>query len=190
MRRDREGLSVRARMQRTAIGVLATTLAVAACTAAKPSPEPATQPAAPSAGAEARFRSLDSAVSGVARIIDRGDGATLTVALINPPEGPYRVALHEIPNCSSPNGFSAGPHWAPAASGKPPKELVPILLSHADNNAQATVHLRGVHVGGPDGVLGRSIVVYAGSTVTDARPDVPNNRVACGVFQPTQPFRF
>jgi hypothetical protein len=52
------------------------------------------------------------------------------------------------------------------------------------------VFVRGVRITGPDGVDKRSVVIYTGAEVTDARPDVPNNRVACGTFEPVQPFDF
>jgi Cu-Zn family superoxide dismutase len=141
-------------------------------------------------GMEARMRPLHSAVSGKARVLDRGDGATLLLSMINLPEGRYRVALHERPNCTSPNGFSAGPVWAPPSSARDPRELIGPLTTSREGTAEASVHLRGVHTTGPDGVAGRSIVVYAGSAVTEARPDVPNNMIACGVFEPTETFQF
>jgi hypothetical protein len=31
--------------------------------------------------------------------------------------------------------------------------------------------------------------VYTGGQVTDAQPDVKNNRVACGTFEAAQPFQ-
>jgi Cu/Zn superoxide dismutase len=166
---------------------------LAGCSMMKSPAEPSSQvqvtPPAP-LGMEARVRALGSGVSGKIRVIDRGDGVTLLVSLINLPEGPYRIALHATPNCSSPNGFSAGPPWAPAGAGKPARDRVPVFATKAEGTAEASVHLRGVHVSGPDGVGGHSVVVYSGSRVTDAVPDVPNNRVACGVFEPSQSFQF
>ena len=44
--------------------------------------------------------------------------------------------------------------------------------------------MRGVHTTGPDGVLGHSVLIYTGARVVDPQPDVPNNVVACGVFEP------
>jgi hypothetical protein len=46
--------------------------------------------------------------------------------------------------------------------------------------------VRGIHTTGADGLAGRSVIVYAGNQVTDALPDVPNNRAACGIFEPAQ----
>jgi Cu/Zn superoxide dismutase len=141
-------------------------------------------------GLEAGLRPLASGVSGKARVVDRGDGITLLLSMINLPIGEYRVAFGERANCSSPNGFSAGAPWAPASAGKDARVLVPALTANRDGTAEASIYLRGVHATGPDGVAGHSIVIYTGNEVTDARPDVPNNRIACGVFAPTVPFAF
>jgi len=43
--------------------------------------------------------------------------------------------------------------------------------------------VRGLHATGPDGIAGRSVVLYAGPVVTIPRPDVPNAAIACGVFE-------
>src|SRR3982750_2619288 len=72
----------------------------------------------PPAGLEARLRSLGSAVTGKVRGIDRNDGVGVLVSLANMPAGQYRIAFHEVPNCSSPNGFSVGPAWAPAGAAR------------------------------------------------------------------------
>jgi Cu-Zn family superoxide dismutase len=135
-------------------------------------------------GQQAYLRSIDSAVTGKVRVIDRGDGATVLVSMINLPPGQYRVAFHQRPNCTSPNAFSAGPHWAPA--GRDARDITPIFSTNADGTAEASVHVRGLHATGPDGVEGRSVVIYTGVRVTDAQPDVSNNRVACGVFEATR----
>ena len=137
-------------------------------------------------GQQAYLRSIGSAVTGKVRVIDRGDGATVLVSMINLPPGQYRIAFHERPNCSSPNGFSAGTQWAPA--GRDARDIAPIFSTNADGTAEASVHVRGLHATGPEGVEGRSVVIYTGVRVTDAQPDVPNNRVACGIFEAVRPL--
>jgi Cu/Zn superoxide dismutase len=120
------------------------------------------------------------------RVIDRGDGITLLVSAINLPIGQYRVAFHRNGNCSSPNGFSAGPAWAP--EGKLPATLVP-PLTNTDGNAEASTHVAGVHTTGENGLAGRSVMLYWG-TIEDIQPGVRNNVLACGVFEPVQAFQF
>ena len=139
-------------------------------------------------GQEAYLRSIGSAVTGKVRVIDRGDGVTVLLSMINLPPGQYRIAFHERPNCTSPNGFSAGPHWAPA--GRDARDIAPIFSTNADGTAEASFRVRGVHATGPDGVAGHSVVIYTGVRVTDAQPDVPNNRVACGVFENVRTLSF
>jgi len=173
---------------------LAATLALAglaACSTTKTSTPTSgfveVEPAKPT-GMEAYLRSVGSAVTGKVRVIDRGDGATLLLSMINLPPGQYRVAFHERPNCSSPNGFSAGPHWAPA--GLDARDIAPIFSTNADGTGEASVHIRGLRATGADGVAGHSVVIYTGTRVTDAQSGASNNRVACGVFEPSRTLGF
>lgn len=163
---------------------------LSACSMLRSRPEPAEvtkAPAAP-AGQVATLRAIGgSAVLGKIRVIDRGDGATMLVSAINV-GGDVRIAIHRDPNCSSPNGFSAGPAWAPP--GKRPQDLVPAQHANSEDRIETELHIAGLRTGGADGVAGRSVVLYAGRNVTDARPDVPNERIACGVFEPAQPLSF
>ena len=110
--------------------------------------------------------------------------------MINLPPGAYRIAFHETPNCSSPNGFSAGAPWAPASSGKTPQELVPTQYGNAEQCVETGLRISGLHANGPNGVAGHSVVLYCGTSVPEIRPDVPNDAIACGVFEPTRPLAF
>ena len=142
----------------------------------------------PPAGLVAPLRGLGSAVSGKIRVIDKGDGVTLLISAINMPIGEFRVAFHENGNCSSPNGFSAGPAWAPP--GLSPTTLVPSLSTFGslDGNAERELHVAGVHTQGENGLAGRSVILYGGSKIGEIRPGVPNNAYACGVFEPVRPL--
>lgn len=113
---------------------------------------------------------------------DRGDGVLVTIFVTNLPEGDYRVAIHQNANCTSPNLFSAGPAWAPAGSARPAKELLPVFHTDSHGDGTWTAQIPGVHTRGPDSLQGRSVVLHAGSQVGDAVPDVPNDRVMCGVI--------
>ena len=171
---------------------VATVSALAACTysgssfrwTAKEADEPPAK-ADPSAGLVAELRGLGSATRGRVRVIDRGDGITILVSGSNLPPNEYRVSFNRNGNCSSANGFSAGPPWAPP--GMNPYELIP-LFWNPGGNAEGQAFIRGVHTTGENGVAGRSVVIYWGSKVTDAEPGVPNSRAACGVFEPVRPL--
>ena len=170
--------------------------AIAGCaTSRAPGPAPDVPPSASasaaSLGQAAALRAIGgSAVTGRVRVVDRGDGATVTVAAFNLPIGEFRVAIQQNPNCTSPNGFSAGPAWAPPASKRKPDNLLPTLYANANGTAQASVQVPGLRATGANGVEGHSVVIYAGPRVTDARPDVPNERIACGVFELTRTLDF
>jgi len=143
----------------------------------------------PDYGQVAPLRAIGgSAVFGKIRVVDRGNGASILVSMMNVPPGAYRIAFHETPNCSSPNGFSAGPLWAPA--GQDPRNLVAIQRVNSEDRVEESIRVPALRASGANGVAGHSVVVYAGAQVTDARPGVPNERMACGVFEPAHQISF
>jgi len=173
------------------VGVLVAASLAAGCSMLRgggaPS-SPAAKDAPPAAGQVAVLVAIGgSAVSGKIRVIDRGDGVVVLVSAINVPPD-FRIAFHEAPNCSSPNGFSAGPAWAPP--GKRPQDLMPLQHGNAEGRAETELRVAGVHATGASGVAGRSVVLYAGTDVTQARSGVPNDRIACGVFEPVRLLTF
>lgn len=140
-------------------------------------------------GQVASLRSIGgSAVFGKIRVVDRGEGASMFVSMMNVPPGEYRIAIQETPNCSSPNGFSAGRAWAPA--GKDPRTLIPAQYVNSEDRVEQSLRVPALRTTGPNGVAGHSVVIYAGSRITDARPGVPNERMACGVFEPARQISF
>ena len=129
-----------------------------------------------------------SAIFGKIRVIDRGDGASVLVSMMNVPPGAYRIAFNETPNCSSPNGFSAGAPWAPAGANA--RNLIPVQRVNSEDRVELSLHVRALRTKGPNGVTGHSVVVYSGLEVTNAQPDVPNERMACGVFEAAHRLEF
>lgn len=96
--------------------------------------------------------------------------------------GPYRFVVHTTPVCTSPNGFSAGPPFLLPGTGAP--VAVPTVIYH-QGTATLTTRVPGIALTGPAGVEGKSVVLHASeSGPLDAQPDVPNDRVACGVIGP------
>ena len=173
-----------------AIAALVTGCSMRSGGAAAPAAE-APAGASPTSGQIANLRTIGgSSLTGRIRVIDRGDNATILVSMINVPVGAYRLALHETPNCTSPNAFSAGPLWAPPAAGRAPQDLIPIQYANSEAMVETELRITGLHANGVNGVAGRSVVVYAGPTVSEIRPDVPNAAIACGVFQPVQLLSF
>lgn len=152
-------------------------------------PEPGEKGPAP--GVEAVLGPVGgSAAQGSAKFLTRGDGVTALVAVNNLMPGPYRVAIHERGNCSSPNGFSAGKPWAPPGSARAAADLLPEIAIGPNGNGQMTAIVRGLKISGAGSLEGRSVVVHAGPTVdANVVPDRPNRIVLCGVIGPVRSFR-
>jgi Cu-Zn family superoxide dismutase len=121
-----------------------------------------------------------SAASGSLRIAARDDGVAVTIAVSGLTPGRYSVAFHATGNCSSPNAFSAGPAWAPPGVA-PARVWIP---ASSEGSTQVSVKVPGYKLDGPDGLLGKAVVLHQGTGTLDAQPDVPNGRVACGVIGP------
>ena len=102
--------------------------------------------------------------------------------------GPYRIAIHTTPVCTSPNGFSAGPPFVPAGATEP--VVVPIRMWE-QGTATLTTRIPGLALSGPAGIEGHSVVLHASQFgPLDAVPGVVNDRVACGVIGPIPTFAF
>jgi hypothetical protein len=152
---------------------------------------PAIAPATRGLGQVAMLRPLGgSAVTGKLRVIDRGGGATLLVTAFQVPGTQIRIAFGDTANCTSPNGFSAGPAWSPPASKQKPEDLIRTLYADSGGTVVTSEYVAGLREAGPSGVAGHSVVIFSGSKVTAAHPDVPNERIACGVFEPATAFDF
>lgn len=144
--------------------------------------------AEPFAGAEAALRPIGgSAIRGNVSVIPRNDSVTFALSMSGAAPGSYRVAIHANGNCSSPNGFSAGPPLVLAEIGRP---IVADFDVSFEVNVALTRRLGGIALKNPADLNGRSVVVHFGRSGTlDAVPDVPNDRAACGVLGPLQPFK-
>jgi Cu/Zn superoxide dismutase len=156
---------------------------IAACAsdeeAKKPPPDP---------GVAAQLQPVsDSAVKGFASFKAYDGGVWISINVSGNP-GSVRVVIHSTGICSSPNGFSAGPPWIPPGAAEPPM----IRMAISDNLYGTTsAQLPGIKVDGPDGIRGKSVVVHRGNSGSlDAQPNVPNNRVACGVIETNKPLTF
>ena len=171
-----------------ALPLLAAVLVVCGCQSSKEPPPGTASAAAPPDGGgnvEAKLVSTGgSAAGGSAVLHDVRGGVDIAIWLGSTGPGQYRVTVHATGNCSSPNAFSAGPPWAP-----PGVPLAVVPLAKNDDTRTLTAYLPGYRVGGPDGILGRSVVVHAGASGSlEAQPGVPNNRIACGVIGSPEPM--
>ncbi len=102
--------------------------------------------------------------------------------------GQYRIVIHATPNCTSPNGFSAGPPLVLPGAAAP---VVVSTIVYEQGTATLVTRIPGIAFTGPAGVEGRSIVLHASGTGSlEARPGVPNDRVACGVIGAIRSLQF
>ncbi|MET0683162.1 MAG: superoxide dismutase family protein [Casimicrobiaceae bacterium] len=94
--------------------------------------------------------------------------------------GPYRIAIHTTPVCTSPNGFSAGPPFVLPGAAAP---VVVSIRMWEQGTATLSERVPGLTLTGPTGIEGKSIVLHASQFgPLDATPGVINDRVACGVI--------
>ncbi|MEO6564394.1 MAG: hypothetical protein ABIO63_00015 [Casimicrobiaceae bacterium] len=169
---------------------IVTTLTVAVLTAACASKREAAYE--PSVGLEARMTGAGSAAKGTFRVYDSRDGAGVNVqlSLSNALPGTYLITLHEKGNCRSANLYSAGPAWAPAATGRTPDKLFPPYSTDTEGD----IHNYGAYIpgarvdGGPQSLVGKVVIVQYGHGVSNAEPGLPNKRMACGVLEYAKPI--
>jgi Cu/Zn superoxide dismutase len=177
MRRHSQGVTSR----------IALAVALAGCLAACASDEEAKKPP-PDPGVGAQLQPVsNSAIKGHVSFKQYDGGVAISVDVYGYP-GTVRLVIHSTGNCTSPNGFSAGPPWIPPGATEPPM----IRIAISDNlYGNTNTRLPGVRIDGPDGIRGKSVVVHRGNAGSlDAQPDVPNNRVACGVIETNKPLTF
>jgi len=110
-------------------------------------------------------------------------GVVATVDLQSGTGGRWRTVIHATGNCTSPNLFSAGPPLLLPGFSAPIE--IPVVTT-PDASGGAIVRIAGLVL---DGIVGKSVVIHAGAAgPLDAQPDVPNNRVACGVIETVRPL--
>lgn len=176
---------------------LSALLALAACAADREQPAAAgaeaNQGAASVKGAVAVVRPTGSnKVSGVVRLTETGDGKVMVVADIEglEPSTKHGFHIHELGDCSAPDGSSAGGHYNP---GNHPHALPDGAPRHAgdlgnlESDASGKAHLEITSdaitlAGTRNPVLGRAIIVHEKAD-TGAQPTGDaGGRLGCGVI--------
>ena len=123
-----------------------------------------------------------SAASGFAKFSRTSNGVSMQLSMGGLVSGAtYRAVIHANGNCSSPNGFSAGPPWVPA--GATERTMAQTGIAVTAGSLSVVMRIPGIPLDGDNSLVGKSIVLHSGAQGSlEARPDVPNNRVACGVI--------
>jgi len=159
---------------------VALTGALAAC---KTTDDASAMPSRPNIGATLG-RTGGSAMGGGVAFREVEGGVMIAANVTGGTPGAWRVAIHANGNCSSPNGFSAGPPVVLPGTSLP--AVVPVSLNEVGIGGIST-RLPGLTLDGPNGIVGKSVVVHFGAVGSlEALPGVPNNRSACGVIGPVR----
>jgi len=135
----------------------------------------------PTAGNAARGTVTFEAVSG---------GVRITAQLEGLPAGDHGFHIHELGDCSAADGTSAGGHYNPAGAPHAgpdgsPRHVGDLGNVTADTQGTATYDRtdRLVRLDGPDGVVGRGVIVHAGADDLATQPTGnAGARLACGVI--------
>ena len=115
-----------------------------------------------------------SQVTGTVLFSDLGGGTVdlvITLANVEPP-GTHALHIHEIPDCSAPDGNSTGPHWNP-----PPTmlgELGTVEIADDGTGVFMKSDLWSIGTGADNDVVNHSIIIHAEAG--------GGTRIACGVI--------
>ncbi|RIX43500.1 MAG: superoxide dismutase family protein [Rhodocyclales bacterium GT-UBC] len=149
----------------------------------------ATTPSGPAASATLAARS-GSTVSGSVQFVEVTGGLRVEGKLAGLTPGEHGFHVHEAGDCSAPDASSAKGHFNPAGkshghhgSTEHHGGDMPNLVANASGEANYSFELKGVALSGPNGVVGRSVVVHADPDDYKSQPaGNSGKRVACGVI--------
>jgi Cu-Zn family superoxide dismutase len=130
--------------------------------------------------------------SGVVHFTHAGDSVKVVADVEGlPPNSKHGFHIHEFGDCSSPDGASAGGHFAGSGKqhGMPTANLperhagdIGNLEADASGKAHLEITLSGVSINGENAILGRGVIVHA--KIDDGSQPTGNagGRIACGVI--------
>jgi superoxide dismutase, Cu-Zn family len=152
---------------------------------------PPPPPPVPTGGAivELAARS-ESSLAGTARFEPTDDGLRVVVTVTAAPPGEHGVHIHQVGDCSAPDGSSAGDHFNPDEHehGRPPavRHLGDFgnLLVADDGSGSLEIVVPGANLDpeDPHSFLGRSIVVHAQADDGSQPTGNSGARIGCGVI--------
>lgn len=184
------------------MGVLALLLVVSC--GSEPSSTPSPVPSAPepdqtmSVGfVKAIMQPLgESGVTGIVSFSVTPRGVRVEADLKGLAPGNHGFHIHEIGDCSSPDGKSAGGHFNPAdvPHAGPEAEAAhagDLGNLEAGENGQALITIMSSRVtlgdGAPTDIMGRAVIVHADPDDLESQPTgAAGGRVACGVIEASE----
>ena len=131
---------------------------------------------------------------GEATFEDTGNGRVHVAVIVHKlkPNSEHGFHIHEVGDCSSGDGMSAGGHFNPlgkphgsSTSGEHHAGDLPALKADAHGTAKLDTELTGFTVGpGPTSIVGRGLIVHADPDDYQTQPTGNSGaRLACGVIQ-------
>ncbi|HTQ37310.1 MAG TPA: superoxide dismutase family protein [Steroidobacteraceae bacterium] len=158
------------------------------------SPAGTEQPSEPASSQVNLSGAPGSKVNGMLQLVAMNDGVSVTGEITGlAPNSAHAFHVHETGVCTPPDFESAGGYFDPADAEPGAQDLGEHHLDHmadvkADKTGTAMINtiLPGATLrdGGPHDVVGKAIVVQAGTASTPAQPPGnPGDRIACGVIQ-------
>jgi len=132
-------------------------------------------------------------MSGSATFTGGDHGVTLVLEVSGVSPGEHAFHLHEIGDCSSPDGKSAGGHWNPAGEDHGRWGTVPFHLGDVGNlnvgedgtaSLTVTTDLWSIGSGEATDIVGRAVIVHAGVDDFTSQPTgAAGGRIGCGVIR-------
>jgi len=131
-----------------------------------------------------------STVHGIVRFETVPGGVHITAQLEGLSAGDHGFHIHEFGDCSAADGTSAGGHFNPTGASHAGPDAAERHVGDLGNitaNAQGMATYdrvdRVVRLDGPQGVIGRGVIVHAGKDDLTSQPTgAAGGRVACGVI--------
>lgn len=158
----------------------------------KPAAEAAPPVVAPAKVAVAQLEPLgDSGVAGRVVFTQSGDSVEVSADITGLTPGDHGFHIHEVGDCSAPDGSSAGGHFNPAGvphagPGDAEAHVGDLGNVTADANGHAMLELTKHHarLDGANSVVGRSVIVHEKADDLMSQPTgAAGGRVACGVIR-------
>ncbi len=134
-------------------------------------------------------------VTGTVHFVQDGDGVHITASVDGLSPGKHGFHIHELGDCSAPDGTSAGGHYNPqgyphAGPDAAKRHVGDLGNLDADSAGHATYDRVDRHVAldGSHAVIGRAVIVHAGEDDFTSQPTGnAGSRVACGVIGIAKP---
>jgi Cu-Zn family superoxide dismutase len=131
-----------------------------------------------------------SQASGAVTFAKTPQGLRVIAQISNLAPGPHGFHIHEFGDCRAPDATSAGGHFNPGftSHGAPDADTrhagdLGNITADASGAAVMDVIIIGLHLDGPESIIGRSVIVHADPDDLKTQPTgAAGARLACGVI--------